>query len=148
MKKSHKHYNKYKNRNKTRKQKLINMIGCSKKHNKKKVCPNCGYNFSILMRSKSKSKMQMGGTGCGSCGCPISPMSWSKMNQFGGGFYKPIGPMPGPIVGNAWTPKNWPGQNGVGGDMNYLKPYDIINDPSRQMTMNASGYKTLNSKIG
>jgi hypothetical protein len=29
-------------------------------------------------------KKQKGGQGCGSCGCPLSPLSWDKMNQFGG----------------------------------------------------------------
>ena len=107
-KKSNKRSNKGK---KTRKQKLFVMIGCSKKNKKscrnKKVstlgnesCPNCGPNCHCGVNCKCphpcpgtcylnrRIKKQKGGSGCGSCGCPLSPLSWNqmKMNKFGGGF--------------------------------------------------------------
>jgi hypothetical protein len=213
----------------TKKQKTIFMIGCSKNNNKscrnKKVfstlgnkpCPNCGINChckSICKCPKNcpgncylnrTSKKYIGGdSGCGPCGCPIPPFSWTKMNQFGGsgnpfpldqlpedvnkpviisppekGFvpilgigqnggncnvcgqipvipqrgginYRPIGPMPGPLVGHPWGPpfSKWPGVDGIGGDRNYFKPYNTNNDPQQQMTMNDAGYTTLNSKVG
>ena len=63
----------------------------------------------------------------------------------GGHFFKPPGPIPGPILGSAWNTsvKGWPGMNGVAGDRNYLKSYanDITNDPQRQISMLDSGYK-------
>jgi hypothetical protein len=61
--------NKKKTKRKTKKQKPIMMIGCS---NKKKFFSSLG------------NKKQKGGSGCGSCGCPMSPLSWDKMNKFGG----------------------------------------------------------------
>lgn len=106
--KSNKRSNK---RNKTRKQKTIVMIGCSKKNkkscrNKKvfstlgnKACPNCGPNCHCgpvcncshpcpgncyLNRPMKKHRGGGHGNGCGSCGCPISPLSVKAMNQFGG----------------------------------------------------------------
>ena len=89
---------------KTRKQKVINMIGCSKKHKhntscKKDLgCPNCGPNCHCgpncncphpcpgscyLNRRK---KMQKGGSGCGSCGCPVGGLTYKDMNKFGGAY--------------------------------------------------------------
>jgi hypothetical protein len=98
-KKTNKRRNKGK---KTRKQKVINMIGCFKKgkkscSNKKPLgCPNCGPNCHCGPNCKCphpcpgncylnrRMKKQKGGQGCGSCGCPLSPMSWNQMNKFGG----------------------------------------------------------------
>lgn len=95
----------------TRKQKTIVMIGCSKKNKKScrnknifstlgnKSCPNCGPNCHCgpncncthpcpgncyLNRHNKKHRGGGYGNGCGSCGCPLSPLSWNKMNQFGG----------------------------------------------------------------
>ena len=160
----------------TMKQKPIIMIGCSNKHSSlgKKGClksePNCYLKHSM--------KKQKGGSGCGSCGCPLSPLSWDKMNNFvgtpilgigqnggmgtgtctqcmqtgGGHFFKPPPPIPGPILGSPWNTsvKGLPGENGIGGDRNYLASYanSITNDPQQQMSMSASGYKTLNSMVG
>lgn len=186
-------------RTKTRKQNPLVMIGCSKKNNKTckkhslalgdKSCPNCGPNCHCGPNCKCphpcpgncylnrRMKKQKGGSysGCGSCGCPIAPLSTKQINQFGGNsasypevlnqtimpdailgtnqnggaFYKPIGPMPGPITGSAWGPDlKWPGMNGVSGDRNYLAPYKTDNDPQQQMSMNDAGYKTMNSMIG
>ncbi len=109
--------NKRRNKGKrTRKQKPIVMIGCSKKGKKtcsnKKVfstlsnkdCPNCGPNCHCGPNCKCphqcpgncylnrRNKKQRGGdNGCGSCGCPIAPLSWDQMNKFGGysGPYPP-----------------------------------------------------------
>lgn len=230
-------------RTKTRKQKPILMFGCSKKNKKScknKVfssltrlsdnngCPNCGPNCHCGPNCKCphpcpgtcylnrRAKKQRGGSGCGSCGCPIAPLSWNQMNKFGGGynsypgilnqpvmpnvkgdyqgivgisqnggscsvfgptqvmsqmggstsneippppppppppqsggsFYKPIGPMPGPEVGKPWSINNLPGEKGIGSDANYFKPYNTDADPQQQMSMNNSGYKTLNSMVG
>ncbi len=197
-------------RQKTRKQKPIVMIGCSKKKKKacsKKAffstlsnnhCPNCGPNCHCGPNCKCPHscsgncylnrviKKQKGGvSGCGSCGCPISPLSWNKMNKFGGqpviisppqkdyvpilgigqnggncsscgqipqsggNFYKQSGPIPGPIVGKPWGGDlKWPAMNDVGGDRNYLNPYNTNNNPQQQMSMNNAGYLTKNSMIG
>jgi hypothetical protein len=92
----------------TRKQKPIIMIGCSKKNKKSckntffsslgnKDCPKCGSNCRCGPNCKCQHpcpgncylnrhyKKQKGGFGCGSCGCPISPLSWNGMNKFVGG---------------------------------------------------------------
>ena len=145
-------------RRRTRKQRPIRMIGCSLRN---KSCPNCGPNCRCgphcmcpkpcpgnCLNTKGMRPNSKGGSGCGSSGCPISPMSWTKMNKFGGSNSH-ISPVPGPFVGKqAWTSSDWPGQNGIGGDNNYLKAYNTNNDPALQMTSNASGYNTQNSKIG
>jgi len=84
------------------------------------------------------------GGNCNVCGqIPVIP-------QTGGINYKPVGPMPGPEVGNPWGApfSKWPGVDGIGGDRNYFKPYNTNNDPQQQMTMNDAGYLTLNSKVG
>jgi hypothetical protein len=128
-------------RRKTRKQKMYNMKGCS----------------------KSKRCMS-GGQGCGSYGCPIAPFSWKQMQQggncgvsqcapilgtaqTGGNFYKAPAPIPGPFVGNSWTPsvKGWPGVNGVGGDSNYLAQ-NLYNRGDPQTMMKLGGSKRNNSK--
>jgi len=165
-------------RKRTKKQKPIMMIGCS---NKKKFFSSLG------------NKKQKGGAGCGSCGCPMSPLNWNGMNSFvggnslegkpvlidpssrsggyisafgsgqhggtcdtclmkGGSFFKPAGPIPGPILGSAWntSAKGLPGENGIGGDRNYLASYagSITKNPQLQMSMSGSGYKTANSIVG
>ena len=151
---------------KTRKQRIIKMVGCNKNH-KSHTCTKCGTNNYYLNR---KIK---GGSGCGSCGCPIPPLSWNKMNQFGGefknvmnggpilgigqnggscgacqnfkggnSFYKPPAPIPGPFVGEPWgtNSNNWPGSNGISNDNNYLSKYsDVINnDPALKMQLDAT----------
>lgn len=111
-----KNSNKRRNKGKkTRKQKPINMIGCSKKGKKScknkvfsslgnKSCPNCGPNCHCGPNCKcpapcpgncylNRRKKQRGGdNGCG-CGgrCPIPPLSTKQMNLFGGynGSYPP-----------------------------------------------------------
>jgi hypothetical protein len=202
------------------------MIGCSKKSKKScskvfstlgsKSCPNCGPNCHCgpnckcphpcpgnCYLNRRMKKQKGGGNGCGSCGCPIAPMSSKQMNMFGGysgpyppnlipdvdgqpviisppqkgygpilgigqnggscgacgqtqvvsqtggNFFKQIGAMPGPEVGKPWGANlKWPGMNDVGGDRNYLKPYNTNNDPQLQMSMNDAGYLTKNSMVG
>jgi|LakMenEpi03Aug12_release.lakeMendotaPanAssembly.Ray.scaffolds.fasta_scaffold34916_5 hypothetical protein len=157
-------------RTKTRKQKIINMVGCSNKCSNRKHHKSC----------KNVFLSHHGGQGCGSTGCPISPLSFSKMNAFsdnykppvfqsggcdncirggtsmkdgtsmkgGNSFYKPAPPMPGPLVGSAWAYNKLPGMDGIGGNRNYLSPVNVGKDPALQMTMNGSGYKTMNSMVG
>jgi hypothetical protein len=90
---------------KTRKQKMYIMRGCSKKtkscKNKKvfsslgnKSCSKCGPNCHCGPNCNCPDKcpgncyldrrQTKGGSGCGSCGCPIAPLSVKQMNQFGG----------------------------------------------------------------
>lgn len=102
--KSNKRRNK---RTKTRKQKLYLMKGCSKKnkscknnmdsHLEKNACPNCGPNChcgpkcncshpcpgSCYLNRTLKGGSSYG-SGCGSCGCPYSPLSFKQMNMYGG----------------------------------------------------------------
>ena len=113
-------------RNKTRKQKVYNMKGCSKgcKH------VNC--------------KHIIGGQGCGTSGCPIAPYSWNQMNMKGGNFYKPAAPVPPPLVGSGWTPsiKGWPGVDGIDGGRNYLSN-NLYNKGDPQTMMKVGGSKKL-----
>ena len=103
---------------KTKKQKLVHMVGCNKnsksnsktcKNKKifsslgKKPCPNCGPKCrcgptcncikncpgTCYLNRSYKKTSHNGGAGCGSCGCPIPPMSTKEMNQFGGYTYPP-----------------------------------------------------------
>jgi hypothetical protein len=160
-----------KTRRRTRKQKVINMIGCSKR------CSNGRHHKSCKRSFFSKR----GGQGCGSTGCPIAPLSVAKMNAFsdnykppifgtkqnggcgscginlmkggtsmkgGNNFYKPAPLMPGPFVGSAWAYNKLPGMDGIGSNRNYLSPVNVGKDPALQMTMNDAGYKTMNSMIG
>ncbi len=148
-------------RTKTRKQKIINMVGCSSR------CSNGKHHKSC----KNVFLSHRGGQGCGSTACPIAPLSFSKMNDFshnykpsvfqkggcgscgtnmkgGNSFFKPAALMPGPVVGSAWAYNKLPGMDGIGGNRNYLSPVNVGKDPALQMTMNGSGYKTMNSMVG
>lgn len=106
-KKSRTHRSKSRSR-RTRKQKVINMIGCSKKHKHNKSCknikdlgcPNCGPNCHCGPNCNcphpcpgtcylNRKIVKKGGSGCGSCGCPIGGLSYSAMNKFGGGYEYP-----------------------------------------------------------
>jgi len=169
---------------KTRKQRVVKMVGCSKKM----TCPRCGANCyckpvckcpkgcpgnCYLNRSMKKYK---GGSGCGSCGCPIAPLSWNQMNKYGGKnfsqanvmqgkpilgiaqnggntFYKPSSPMPGPFTGQSWGAPvdKWPGVDGVSANRNYLSDYGSVikTDPALQMQLDDSkvgGYTYKNKK--
>ena len=120
-KKSIKRSNKRKTRksSKIRKQKTIMMIGCSKKNKKScknlksldnKSCSNCGPNCHCGPNCKCKhpcpgncylNRRLKGGSGCGSCGCPLAPLSWKQMNQFGGDNLPKLIP---PYVANSNNP--------------------------------------------
>lgn len=178
---------------KSRKQNLYVMRGCSKscknknKNKKNLACPNCGPNChcgpncncphpcpGLCYLNRRGKKSHKGGTGCGSCGCPIAPY---KMNQSGGtcacqmggkcqmggncttcglqqggNFFKSASGIPGPEVGSAWgtSVKAWPGMDGISNNRNYLSSYSNVigNDPQLQMSMNDAGYKTLGSLVG
>ena len=69
----------------TRKQKIINMIGCSKKHRHNKSCKDLGCsNCGQICHCSNRKKSQKGGSGCGSCGCPVGGFTYKDMNKFGG----------------------------------------------------------------
>lgn len=172
-KKSNKRKNVKRKTRKTRKQKPIIMIGCSKKGKKSckntlgnKLCSNCGPNCHCGPNCNCKHpcpgtcylnrRRQKGGTGCGSCGCPLAPLSWNKMisyaNQSGGcdcGSSHQSGgaSVPSPFVGSPWS-VNLPGAKGIDGVSNYYKPFNSDANPQLQMTMNDSGYNTKNSTVG
>jgi hypothetical protein len=170
-----------KNNNNNKKKKKVSFnLNLSNKH-----CPKCGPNCICGPNCKcnhpcpgncyknGKNNSLRGGAGCGSCGCPISPLSVKSMNMYGGesailgigqnggncamcgqqggsNFYKPIGPMPGPLVGSAWGPNKLPGENGIGSYRNYFKPYNTNNDPQQQMLPADAdaGYLNKNSIVG
>jgi len=120
----------------------------SHRNNKVFVCPKCG--------SKCKCNLK-GGTGCGSPGCPIAPLSIQQMNQKGGtcqtcSNIQLGGKIPPPFVpsNSAWGPNvhKWPGIDGVPNGRNYLSPYNTDNNPQLQMSMANAGYKTPNSLVG
>lgn len=152
--------NKRSNKRRTRKQKPVLMIGCSssKKRNNKShrnnkggLCPKCGGNCYLNHRYK-------GGTGCGSSGCPIAPLSIQQMNNLKGGTCQTCsniqlgGKIPPPFVppNSPWGPNvhKWPGVDGVPNSRNYLSPYNTDNNPQLQMSMANAGYKTPNSLVG
>lgn len=170
-KKSNKRKNVKGKTRKTRKQKPIIMIGCSKKGKKSckntlgnKQCPNCGPNCHCGSKCNCphpcpgtcylNRRHQKGGSGCGSCGCPLSPLSWNKMVQFanqqggcGGtcGLHQSGGGSA--FVGSAWSPTNLPGAKGIDGVSNYYKPFNPDANPQLQ-AIEDSGYNTKSSIIG
>jgi len=149
-------------KNKSKKQRLYNMKGCSKR------------------MTKSKKRNLKGGYGCGVDGCPLAPFSWKQMQQRGGGkytdvlnggpilgtaqnggtcstcsnspvmtggsFYKPAAPMPGPFIGQAWTPSisGWPGVDGISNNRNYLA--DNLYNAGDPQTMMKLGGKRMNKR--
>ena len=161
----------------TKKQKPIMMIGCSKKKRvfSSKLCKKCASNCRCGPKCNCKHKcpgncyMKMkGGSGCGSCGCPIAPyaikggfanytktdqpvlIDGTNVNKYGQiiGTGQNGGQMPGPFVGSPWNANNWPGMDGIGSNRNYFSAYDTTKDPSYQMSMNDSGYNTKSSMVG
>jgi hypothetical protein len=128
----------------SKKQRLYNMKGCSKTKSKS--------------QSRNRSRKLVGGYGCGNGSCPIAPFSWREMQQrggscaacgstilgtaqTGGSFYKPATDMPGPFVGQAWSPSisNWPGTDGVSNNRNYLANNLYANgDPQTMMKLGGS----------
>ena len=104
-------------RRRTRKQKVINMIGCSKKHRHNKSCknvkdlgcPNCGPNCHCGPTCNcphpcpgscylNRRMVKKGGGGCGSCGCPIGGFTYEQMNKFGGGLEQSVGNFFKPVL--------------------------------------------------
>ena len=174
--------NKRSNKRRTRKQKTVLMIGCSssKKGNNKshrnkknfsslgnKSCPKCGPKCHCGPKCNCShncpgncylNHRYKGGVGCGSPGCPISPLSAQQMNnQFGGTCLTCSnnqlgGKMPPPFVppSSPWGGRvhEWPGVDGVPNSRNYLSPYNTDNNPQQQMSMANAGYKTPNSLVG
>ena len=171
--------NKRSNKRRTRKQKTVLMIGCSssKKGNKKshrnkknfsslgnKSYPKCGSKCHCGPKGNCShncpgncylNHSYKGGVGCGSPGCPISPLSVQQMNNQFGGTCSNIqlgGKIPPPFVpaNSAWGPSvhKWPGVDGVPSSRNYLSPYNTDNNPQQQMSMANAGYKTPNSLVG
>ena len=159
--------------------KYINMIGCSKKsknENNVSKCPNCGPNCHCGPKCKCthpcpgkcylNHRLKGGSNGCGSNGCPISPMSYKQMNQFGGDgdefkpilgigqnggrYINPIPDIPGPKIGLPWGSSfsKLPGVDGISGNRNYLKEVDVVKNPQQQMMLDDSGYKNFMSLIG
>ena len=128
-KRSNKRSNK---RSKTMKQKVYVMRGCSKKlksckNNKvfstlgNKGCPNCGPNCHCGPNCNCPhpcpgtcylNRRQKGGAGCGSCGCPIAPLSTKQMNMFGGATTNPPNKIPPATVPLNYKPIPGIGQNG------------------------------------
>jgi len=152
-------------KNKSKKQKLYNMKGCSKR----------------MTKSKSR-KLKGGSHGCGAYGCPLAPFSWKQMQQRGGNyadvlnggpilgtaqnggscgcgntsmfkggsFYKPAAPIPGPFIGQGWSPSiaDWPGVDGVSNNRNYLAN-NLYNAGDPQTMMKLGGKrmdKRMNKK--
>jgi len=107
-----KKYTKKRGSKKRKTQKVRKMKGCSLG----KKCRVCG-----LGRKLGK----MNG---GSCGCGLPR---------GGSFYKPAAPIPGPFVGQPWTPQvsGWPGVNGISSDRNYLADNLYPVDPQTMMQL-------------
>jgi len=114
-------------KHKSRKQKLINMKGCSKKHRRshkhksrkyylKTLCPKCG-----IFRHRSLK----GGEGCGPSGCPIPPLSWAQMNTFKGGF--PLNSVPKQTVPLNYGPILGPRQKGGCNDQCGLNGGQVLN---------------------
>ena len=149
-------------KSRSKKQRLYKMKGCSKS------------------KSNSKSRKLAGGYNCGSTSCPIPPFSWSQMQQRGGktrsggktqsggscsacgstilgtgqnggSFYKPAADMPGPFIGQSWTPSisGWPGADGISNNRNYLAN-NLYNkgDPQTMMKLGGSKRKKRGIKGG
>ena len=119
------------------------MKGCSKSKSRtmrKSRSLAGGYGQDPIAPFSWKQMQQSGGT-CASCG--LTP------NMSGGSFYKQASPIPGPFVGQAWTPSiaNWPGVNGIGGDSNYLAN-NLYNGPDAQTMMKLGGSKRRKRRKG
>jgi len=91
------------------------------------------------MKGCSKSHRKQKG-GCNSC-------MTGGLQHGGFGFYKHASPIPGPIIGQPWTPaiSGWPGVDGVGANRNLIPDNLYPTDISRQMKVNG-GSKLNKSK--
>lgn len=165
--------NKIRNKGRKTKKNIYPMFGCAKnhKHNKncynktntnnktklfsslgKKPCPMCGPNCHCKGKCNCKhncpgtcylNRTLKGGAGCGSCGCPIAPLSWKQMNQFGGNIdygesqYPPIlgvGQNGGTCAACSQIPVVSPTQSGG----NFFKPPAPIPGPFVGQAWNTS----------
>ncbi len=125
---------------KSRKQKLWKQKGCS--HRKCGKCSMCKKGGDSPI-----APLAMYGGMCRNCmNKNCSCVTPSKMSGGSNGIFN--GDIPGPIVGNHWSPSpaNWPGANGLGGSSNILSyntytPIDI----SRQMELRG-GMRSKRSK--
>jgi hypothetical protein len=113
-------------------------------------CSSCGGQTSTVPLNYKP----IPGTGQNRGLCPYCGAQTST-NQSGGNFFKPAGPIPGPIVGSSWGAPidKWPGVNGISSDRNFLKSYDAENNivaknPQLQMITGDSGYRNWNSITG
>ena len=146
-----------KNKSRGKKQKLYNMKGCSKTRKQRGGygcgaygCPLAPFSWKQMQQRGGKNlkggeytdvlnggpilgTAQNGGT-CGSC------------SMKGGSFYKPAPLMPGPFIGQAWTPsiRGWPGVDGVSNNRNYLA--NNLYDHGDPQTMMKLGGKRMNKK--
>jgi hypothetical protein len=70
-------------------------------------------------------------------GCSCMQKGGCNTCMVGGNFYKPAAPIPGPFVGQPWTPaiSGWPGVDGVGANRNYIADNLYPTDISRQMKL-------------
>jgi hypothetical protein len=141
--------------NRTRKQKMYNMKGCSRGCSRS-CSKGCKHIHCKNMNCKHMRSKHMGGQGCGPTGCPLAPYSWNQMNakggksmkcgksMKGGNFYKPAAPVPAPLVGEPWTPsiKGWPGVDGVDNNRNYLSN-NLYNKGDPQTMMKLGGSKKV-----
>jgi hypothetical protein len=64
----------------------------------------------------------------------------------GGSFYKPPADMPGPFIGQAWSPSvsSWPGVDGVSNNRNFLS--NNLYNAGDPQTMMKLGGKRMNKK--
>ena len=132
--------------------KKCRVCGLSHKHGK--MCPfEKNVSDSVAGGSKGKScpicnvKHIMGrsmGVAGGSCGCGLP----QGAIQQGGNFYKPAAPIPGPFVGQAWTPQvsGWPGVNGISSDRNYLADNLYPVDPQTMMQLDGGKRRVRGSR--
>ena len=107
-------------------------------------------------KTATKSRRRSQSLKGGSSNDPIPAFSWKQMQQQGGScnpmkggsFYQPAGPIPGPFVGQAWSPSvaGWPGVNGIGGDSNYLAN-NLYKGPDVQTMMQLGGKRMKNKSM-
>jgi hypothetical protein len=156
-----------------KKQKIYNMKGCSKgqtkcRSRKQKGGYGCGAYGCPLAPFSWKQMQQRGGeyanvmngapilgtaqTGgtCGACqmkGGSCGSCSNAPLMQ-GGSFYKSPSPMPGPFIGQNWSPfiKGWPGVDGISNNRNYLAN-NLYNAGDPQTMMKLGGSKKMNKSM-